>query len=104
MNTHRIKKGDTVKIITGKDKGKTGKVLRVIINAERVLVEGVNLYKKHVRPKKTNEKGQTITVPRSLAISNVQLLCPSCGSSTRVAFVISEKSKSRICKKCSATV
>lgn len=104
MNAFKIKKGDTVKVITGKDKGKTGKVLRVILSNGRVLVEGINLYQKHVRPRTANEKGQTITVPRSLAISNVQLICSSCGAATRVGFTVANNSKSRTCKKCSSTV
>ncbi|HPW34310.1 MAG TPA: 50S ribosomal protein L24 [Candidatus Paceibacterota bacterium] len=99
-----IKKGDTVKIITGKDKGKTGKVLKTIPSARRILVEGVNLYKKHVKPKNQNEKGQVISVPRSLDISNIQLVCPSCGKPTRIGHVIENDSKSRICKKCKSRI
>jgi large subunit ribosomal protein L24 len=99
-----IKKNDTVKIITGKDKGKTGKVLKVINDTKRAVVEGINLYKKHVRPKKEGEKGQIITVPRPLHISNLQLVCPSCGKPTRIGYVIEGKNKSRVCKKCKSRI
>lgn len=99
-----MKKGDTVKIIAGKDKGKTGKILKTITERGRVLVEGINVYKKHVRPRRQNEKGQVISVPRSLNISNVQILCSSCGKATRIGMKIEGDKKVRICKKCNATV
>jgi large subunit ribosomal protein L24 len=67
-----IKKGDTVQVITGKDKGKSGKVLRAFPKTERVLVEGINLFKKHVRPRREGEKGQTVTIPRTIHVSNVR--------------------------------
>lgn len=86
-----IKKGDTVRVIAGKDRGKTGKVVHVIPSAGRVTVEGVNVYKKHVRPKRQGEKGETVEVSRPLNASNVMLLCPSCGEPTRLG---------RSCKKC----
>lgn len=71
MIKFKIKKGDTVRVITGKNKGKTGKVLRVYMKTERVLVEGLNVYKKHVRPKTQQEKGQVIEASRPIHISNV---------------------------------
>jgi large subunit ribosomal protein L24 len=104
MNNISIKKNDTVKVISGKDKGKTGKVLKIIKLSNRAVVEGINLYKKHVKPKTENEKGQVITVPRSLNISNIQLVCPSCGKPTRVGHSIEGKIKSRICKKCKSRI
>jgi large subunit ribosomal protein L24 len=104
MNSLSIKKNDTVKIIAGKDKGKTGKIIKAIPSVRRAVVEGINLYKKHVRPKREGEKGQVITVPRSLDISNVQLVCPSCGKPTRISYVIEGKNKSRVCKKCKSRI
>lgn len=71
MNTLHIKKGDTVRVITGKDKGKTGEVLRVFPAQQRVLVDGVNVYTKHIKPKKEGEKGQVVQIPRSIHVSNV---------------------------------
>jgi len=104
MNNFKIKKGDTVAVIAGKDKGKTGKVLKSIFTRQRVLIEGVNVYKKHVKPRRTNEKGQIIHVPRSIHISNVQLLCPSCGKAVRVSISRIEGKRVRTCKKCMAHI
>ncbi len=100
----RIKKGDTVKILQGKEKGKTGKVLRVMPAAGRMLVEGLNLYKKHVKPRKQGEKGETVTIPRSLNASNAMLVCPSCGKPTRVGAVVENDKKVRVCKKCNVRI
>ena len=72
----KIKKGDTVKMLTGKDRGKTGKVLRVVTEGERVVVEGCNVLTKHQRPRREGEKGQTIKFPRSVPLGTVMLLCP----------------------------
>jgi len=99
-----IKKNDLVKIITGKDSGKTGKILNVDSGKQTVLVDGLNLYKKHVRPKKQGEKGQLISVPRPLDISNVLFICGSCGAATRIGHKTENKIKNRYCKKCSATI
>jgi large subunit ribosomal protein L24 len=104
MNALFVKKNDTVKVIAGKDKGKTGKIIKVFPKLQRVLVEGVNLYKKHIKPKTQNEKVQVITVSRSLHVSNVMLVCPACGKSTRVGFLIEGDKKSRVCKKCKSRI
>jgi len=104
MNNFRIKKGDTVKVIAGKDRGKTGKVLKSLFSRDRILVEGVNEYTKHVRPRTSNEKGQMIKVPRSLHVSNVQLLCPSCARPVRVSVERKGKEKIRLCKRCKAHI
>lgn len=72
MKTLHVKKGDKVRIVSGKDKGKTGEILRVFVKTERVLVDGVNVYTKHVRPKKEGEKGQVVQIPRSIHVSNVK--------------------------------
>ena len=100
----RIKKGDTVKIIQGKEKGKSGKVLSVMPQEQRVLVEGINLYKKNVKPRKQGEKGQIIAIPRSMNASNVMVVCPACGKTTRVAALVEKDTKARSCKKCGARI
>lgn len=100
----RIKKGDTVKIMQGKEKGKTGKVLNILVQKDRILVEGLNLYKKNVKPKKQGEKGQIVTIPRSLNASNAMLVCPACGKATRVGSVVENDKKVRACKKCGARI
>jgi large subunit ribosomal protein L24 len=97
-----IKKGDQVKIITGKDKGKEGRVLRVLPKRDRVLVEALNMYKKRMKPKKQGEKGQMIDLPRPLTRSNLMLVCKSCKKATRVGYRVEGDIKTRICKKCQA--
>jgi len=101
----RIHKGDTVLIISGKDRGRKGKVLKVFPTRpggypNRILVEGINLRKKHQRPRRSGEKGQIIEMPAPISISNVKLICPKCGKATRVGYKIVERKKYRICKKC----
>ncbi|MEA3293275.1 MAG: 50S ribosomal protein L24 [Patescibacteria group bacterium] len=100
----KIKKGDHVSIISGKDKGKSGKTIEVFLKTKRVLVEGVNIRKKHVKPKKEGEKGQIVQTPCSIHISNVKLICPKCNKATRVGHKVVEKRKFRICKKCKAEI
>lgn len=96
----KIHKNDVVLIISGKDRGKKGKVLKVFPKEMRVLVEGANLRKKHQRPRKSGEKGQIIELPTPLPLSNLKLICPRCGRPTRVGYKITERKKYRFCKKC----
>lgn len=97
----RIKKGDKVKILAGKDKGKTGKILSVFPEREKVSVEGINILIKHLRPRKQGEKGQRIQFPAPMSISNVMLICPKCSKTTRVGYRrLENKKKVRACKKC----
>ncbi|PIR44137.1 50S ribosomal protein L24 [Candidatus Wolfebacteria bacterium CG10_big_fil_rev_8_21_14_0_10_31_9] len=100
----KIKKGDTVKIISGKDKGKTGKVLNVSAPKNKTTVEGLNIFKKHVKPKKQGEKGQIISVSRPTDISNVMVVCSACGKPARIGYHIEAKNKSRYCKNCKAII
>jgi large subunit ribosomal protein L24 len=100
----RIKKGDKVKIMRGKDQGKEGQVLQVVGKTSKVVVEGLNLRFRHLRPRKANEKGQRVEFPAPLHVSSVMLVCPKCSKATRVGFKISKKGiKERSCKKCNAT-
>jgi large subunit ribosomal protein L24 len=101
----KIKKNDQVLVISGKDRGRKGKVLRVLPKKEQILVEGINIIKKHVRPKKTGEKGKIIILPASISISNVKLICSKCKKITKVGYKLisntkNQKSKIRVCKKC----
>lgn len=91
-NKHKIliKKGDEVAVIAGKDKNKKGKVLKVLPNENRLIVENINLRKRHVKPKKQGQKGQTVETAAPLHISNVMLVCKNCGSKTRIAKKILE--------------
>jgi large subunit ribosomal protein L24 len=99
----RIKKGDVVKVLAGKDRGKTGKVLRVDKELGKASVEGVNVFKKHSRPKRQGEKGEIVMVTRPMQLSNLMVLCATCGKPTRVGTRIEKNAKSRICKQCGAS-
>ena len=96
----KIKKGDNVIVITGKDKGRKGKVLRVLPKEGKIVVENINRVIKHIRPKKQGEKGQRVEMSVPFNISNVKLICPKCGEPTRAGYRILDKNKVRICKKC----
>jgi large subunit ribosomal protein L24 len=100
----RIKKNDTIQVISGKDRGKTAKVLEISYGDNRVLVEGINVYKKHVRPRRQGEKGQTISASRPLSASNVLLYCSACGRGVRTGVKVVGNSKVRACKKCQRTL
>ena len=100
----KIRKGDNVKILSGKDRGKTGKVSRVMPEAGKALVEGLNLVKKHIRPRKQGEKGQRVSVPAAVDMSSLMLVCPKCSKPSRVGYKVTEKSKFRICKKCGSEI
>lgn len=95
----KIQTGDNVKILLGKDRGKSGKVLRVWTKEGKALVEGINMYKRHV--KKTGQhEGGILDIPKPLNISNIAIICPECKKQTRVGIKIAGELKSRICKKC----
>jgi len=100
----KIRKGDQVLIIKGKDRGKKGKVLRGFPKENRVLVEGVNIKKVHKRPRREGEKGQIVEVAFPVPVANVKLICPSCDKPTRVGYKIEKKKKQRICKKCHSVI
>jgi large subunit ribosomal protein L24 len=103
-----IKKGDKVKIIAGKDKSRTGKVLQVFAAKNKASIEGLNLLIKHLRPRRQNEKGQRIEFPAPLNLSNTMLVCPKCDKPTRIGHKNIElqsegrkkTKKIRVCKKC----
>ena len=96
----KVKKGDTILIISGKDKGKTGKIIKALPKEGKILIEGLNLRKKHVRPKKQGEKGQIVQVPSAINVSNIKIICPKCGKAVRIGYSIDKGVKKRICKKC----
>ena len=96
----KLRKGDNVLITSGKDRGKTGKVLRAFPEGHKVLVEGVNLKKKHVRPKKSGEKGQIISMPLPIDSSKAMIVCSGCDKPVRVGYNAAGDRKFRICKKC----
>lgn len=100
MTKLNIKTGDTVKVITGKDKGTTGEVLFAYPEKGRVTVQGVNLVHKALRPTQTNPNGGIDTREAAIEASNVMLVCPECGLPTRIGFRVDGDTKVRVCKKC----
>jgi large subunit ribosomal protein L24 len=100
----KLRKGDKIQVIAGKNNGKTGKVLASFLDRNLVIVEGVNLYKKHKKAKRQGEKGETVLVPRPFNASNVMFLCTACGRPTRIGSRLEGDKKNRFCKKCGAIV
>ena len=99
-----IRKDDKVIVLSGKDKGKTGKVLVADPKSLKVIVEGVNVATKHQKAQKKGQDGGLIKVETPIYVSKVQLVCPKCGKGTRVAHKIADGKKSRVCKKCGAEI
>ena len=98
---NKIKKNDVVHILSGKDKGKSGKVFRVFPLTGRALVEGINYVKKHVRKSKNDQKGGIISKESPISLSNLALFCKSCNKTARVSVnVLADGTKSRLCKRC----
>lgn len=104
MNKLNVRKGDKVRIISGKDTGKEGKILAAMPETERVIVEGCNMVTRHVKPRRQGEAGGRIEQAGSIHVSNVQLVCPSCNMPTRIAHQFVEADgktrKVRVCKQC----
>lgn len=100
----KLKKNDKVKMIAGKDRGKTGKILSVFPEDGKIIVEGLNLAKKHLRPRKEGEKGQRVEVPSRRNASNAMLICPQCGKAIRVKYKKVGGKKTRFCGKCQSEI
>ncbi|MEX0916851.1 MAG: 50S ribosomal protein L24 [Candidatus Spechtbacterales bacterium] len=100
----KVKKDDKVLIVKGKSRGKVGKVLSVNPSLERVVVEGANIQKRHVRARSQGAKGSIVEVPGPMAVSNVKLICGKCDKATRVGWNIEGGEKYRACKKCGAAI
>ncbi len=100
----KIRKGDMVEVIQGKESGKRGKVLRVLAEDDRVVVERLNFIKRHVKPSQKNPQGGVIEREAGMHISNVKLVCPSCDAAVRVGRRIEKGEKVRYCKKCNVQV
>jgi len=99
-----VKKGDTVVVLSGKDKGKQGKVLGTVPSEDKVVVEGVNMVTCHVKPRKQGEQGGIVNREAALYASKVQVVCPKCKKGTRVAHKIENGKKTRVCKHCGAAL
>lgn len=96
----KLKKGDSIKVIRGKDKGKTGKIEKVFPTEKKVLVLGVNEYKKHLKARSQNSASEITTITKPLPEANVAFVCPKCSKNSRIGFIIKENKKIRICRKC----
>jgi large subunit ribosomal protein L24 len=95
----KLKKEDTVQVITGKDKGKRGRILKILRDKDRVLVEGVNIVKKAKKRRNQQDRGGIVEIEAALHSSNVQIVCKKCGP-TRIGYKLDGDTKTRICKKC----
>ncbi|OQY67394.1 50S ribosomal protein L24 [Microgenomates bacterium UTCPR1] len=100
----KIKKGDKIKVISGKDKGRDGVVERVYKKSEKILVQGINIFKKHLKKSEQSPQGGIADVPRPILASKVALICSKCGKPTRVGFRVEKDKKFRICKKCKSKI
>ena len=100
----KIKKGDTVKIISGNDRGKTGTVAAVLPQSGRITVPGINVKKKHVRPRRQGDRGEIVLIPAPFAAARAMRICPSCGRPARVGLKKGVVGRVRICKRCGAEI
>jgi len=96
----KLKKNDNVIVTAGKDRGREGKIIRVLPKDHKVVIEGVNLFKRRVRPKKAGEKGQVIQVAYPLAVAKVMIKCGHCGKGVRAGYQLNPRGKMRICRQC----
>ena len=96
----RIKKGDNVQVLSGNDKGKTGEVLEVNPKADKIIVKGINIRKKHVKARKQGEEGGIIAVECAIPSSKVNVVCSKCGKATKIGYSVEKDQKVRVCKKC----
>ena len=100
--TMNVKKGDTVVVLSGKDKGKKGKVLGTVPAENKVVVEGINMVSCHIKPRKQGETGGIVQREAAMYASKVQVVCPKCNKGTRIAHKIENGKKTRVCKHCGA--
>ncbi len=99
-----VKKGDQAVVISGKEKGKKGKVAQVIPTTGKVVIENVNVVSRHKKPRSAQDKGGIMKKAAPIDASNVMVVCPACGKATRVAHKIIDGEKARVCKKCGASL
>lgn len=100
----KFKKDDEVKIVTGKDKGKTGKIQKVYPKVNKVLVGGVNIYKRHLKSQGSGKPGGIVEITKPLPVANIAFVCPKCKKQTRLGFQITGGEKQRICRKCRGVI
>lgn len=105
QQAHQVKKDDQVEVLTGKDKGRVGKILRVDPDGNKAIVEKVNMVKRHTKPNPANQQGGIINKEAMIDLSNLKLICPKCAKTVRVGRkVLEDGTKVRVCKKCGESV
>ncbi|MBI1888359.1 MAG: 50S ribosomal protein L24 [Candidatus Spechtbacteria bacterium] len=100
----KLKKGDNVLVISGKDRGRKGKIIEALPGEGKIVVEGINIHKKHRRAKRQGQKGEVIGIASPIAASNVKLVCPKCVQSARIGYRVIPEKKYRVCKQCGEEV
>jgi large subunit ribosomal protein L24 len=101
----KIKRGDTVQIIKGKDKGKRGKVLRMLLESDRALIEGLNMVKKHKRQTRQDQQGGIVSIEAPISIANLMLFCKHCDRPVRIGItILQDGTKTRICRSCKEAI
>lgn len=105
MKKIKIKKGDKVKVISGKDRGRSGLAVKILRKKGQIIVEGINLVKKHVKPSGKDQKGGIVEIEKPLWLNKVALICPECGGPTRIGRQIDKGGKKyRLCRKCKSLI
>lgn len=100
----KVKKGDTVKVLYGKDNGKTGKVLKVISSESKVIVDGLNVFKKHIKGDGRDKKSEIAEVVKPMHVAKVMVICSGCSKTTRVGYKTENDKKIRVCKNCGVSL
>jgi len=96
----KYKKGDTIIVTVGKDKGKKGKIEKIFPASSKLLIPGINVFKRHMKRKDEKNPGGIIDIVKPIAVSKIALVCPSCGKPTRIGMLVTKSEKVRICRKC----
>lgn len=104
ITSSKLKKGDNVKVVAGKDKGKSGTVEAVVTKEQKVLVAGVNQYKRHIKARREGEKSEIRVITKPLPVAAVMFVCPKCKQTARLGYKMQGETKARICKKCEEAV
>jgi len=100
----KLLKGDNAVMLSGKDRGRQAKILAVMSESGKVILEGLNMIKRHTKPRKQGQSGQIVNKERAVSAASVAIVCKSCGKATRVGYLIDGNTKTRICKKCKSAV
>ena len=104
MSGLKIRKGDRVRVLTGKDRGKEGQVMRSLPREGKVIVDGVNVARKHQKPTRATMQGGIIDKDMPIPVANVALVCPACGRPTRIGYKVTDGGKTRMCRKCGTEI